>query len=157
MAAGAGYWYDDDPPDTLPILQALRAVQRADAEMRRRASRDMGMNRTDVRALRFVIAQEVLGEVVTAQALAAELGISTASTTKLLDRLGRSGHLERHPHPTDRRSVAVGATDHAHREIRERLGPMHERMMEIARSVPARSRADVTAFLQAIAAELGSR
>lgn len=151
---GSGYWYDDGT-DLLPMLQALRDFRAADDRMRRRAGKDMGLNATDVRALRFVVAQEGLGEVVTAQALAAELDISTASTTKLLDRLARSGHLERGHHPHDRRAVAVRATAHAHEEIRRWLGPTHERMLEVARSVPPRSRADVTAFLAAMAAELG--
>ena len=41
------------------------------------------------------------------------LGISTASTTNLLDRLTASGRLTRSPHPRDRRSLVVRATEHA--------------------------------------------
>lgn len=63
--------------------------------------------------------------------LADELDISTASTTKLLDRLERSGHLTRVPHPADRRSVTIQATDHAHTEVKDRLAPMHRDMEEI--------------------------
>ena len=133
------------------VLHALRRFRTADRDMRRRMSEGMDMNATDVDSLRFVIARERAGEAVTPRALATYLGISTASTTKLLDRLGRSGHLRREPHPRDRRSVVVVATDHAHAEVRTRLARMHRRMLEVAEAVPEASRPDVARFLDAMA------
>jgi len=91
---------------------------------------------------------------VTANLLATNLGISTASTTKLLDRLTASGHLERRPHPHDRRAVVVVATEHAHDEVRSRLTDMHDVMAQIAAAVPPESRADVAQFLCALATHL---
>ncbi len=155
MTVTSGYWYDD-ADGAVQVLNALRELQAADEEMRLRSSRDMGLNRTDMRALRFVIAQEAAGEQVTAQALAAELGISTASVTKLLDRITRAGYLERRPHPTDRRSVVVRTTPRAHGDVRKQLGPTHERMLAIAEAVPAQSREHVATFLRSMAAELAS-
>src|SRR5688572_998841 len=115
--------------------------------MRVRASRDMDMNLTDLRALQHVIAREQSDDPVTPRSLASALGISTASTTKLLDRLCASGHLERLPHPSDRRSVVVVASPHAHVEVQERLGRMHDRMLAIAEAVPPSGRAAVHDFL----------
>lgn len=154
MTAGTheGYWYGDDA--VRPILQALREFRRSDEEMRRRTSADMDMNVTDLRALQIVIAAEQARTYATPRALTQQLGISSASTTKLLDRLTASGHVERRPHPRDRRSIIVVATAHAHEQIRERLAAMHERMAEIARAVPEESRQAVVDFLLAMAAEL---
>jgi len=146
----AGYWFDASDP-AVGILAALRRFRAADRDMRRQMSAGMDMNATDVDALRFVIARELAGECPTPRSLADYLGISTASTTKLLDRLTASGHLVREPNPEDRRSVVVRATDHAHREVRGHMARMHRRMMEVARAVPEDSRAAVAEFLDAMA------
>lgn len=153
--APEGYWFAG-PDGAVEILHALRRFRMADRDMRRRMSEGMDMNATDIDALRHVIARERAGEAVTPRDLASYLGISTASTTKLLDRLARSGHLRRHPHPGDRRSVVVTATDHAHAEVREHLAGMHRRMREVAEAVPEASRADVARFLDAMADCLGA-
>nr|WP_246256117.1 MarR family transcriptional regulator [Isoptericola halotolerans] len=112
------------------------------------------MNVSDLRALRFVIECERGRTPVTPRMLTAHLEISTAATTKLVDRLCRSGHLERRPHPSDRRSVVVVATRGAHHEVRQRLGGMHARMLDIARSVPDSARPAVRDFLRAMSHEL---
>lgn len=147
------YWYDD--ADTaVELLSATRRFRRADHEMRRRMSAGMDMNTTDLAALRCVIAHELADDPVTPLRLAQHLEISGASTSKLLDRLTASGHLERAPHPDDGRSRIVVATDHAHAQVRERLSGMHERMLEIAREVPAPARRAAIDFLLAMARHL---
>lgn len=146
------YWYGD-PPAT-ELLEAVRAFRRADAGMRRRAAAGMAMNETDMRALQVIIARELAGRSTSPHHLASALEISTASTTKLLDRLTASGHLVRDAHPTDRRGVIVRATPHAHHEVQERLTRMHARMAEVAAEVPPASRAAVVDFLRGMAAVL---
>jgi DNA-binding MarR family transcriptional regulator len=152
-AARPSYWYDNSESLTA-ILHALRRFRRTDQEMRRRMSADMDMNVSDMQALQFIIAAENQDELATPRALSQYLGISSASTTKLLDRLTASGHLERHPHPTDRRALVLTCTAHAHDEIRDRLARMHARMREIAESVPVESRQAVVDFLTAMADHL---
>ena len=147
------YWYADND-SVVQILHALRQFRRSDQEMRRRMSADMDMNETDMQALQIVIAAEKSQRLVTPRDLSTALGISTASTTKLLDRLTASGHLERHPHPSDRRALVITATDHAHNEVRERLERMHAAMREVAASVPATSRTAVADFLVQMATML---
>ncbi|WP_245852069.1 MarR family winged helix-turn-helix transcriptional regulator [Isoptericola jiangsuensis] len=151
---GTAYWYDSDDDDARHLLEALRVFRRSDEAMRRRAGREMAMNLTDLRALRHVIAAERRGDSVTPRDLAEDLGISTASTTKVLDRLTGSGHLERLPHPRDRRSVVVVATPDAHAEVRARLAGAHARMLAAARAVPEHCRPAVRDFLLAMAASV---
>lgn len=150
---GTAYWYGDGD-GVIAVLRALRQFRRADEEMRRRMSADMDMNISDLQALQIVIAAEREEEPATPRMLAARLGITTASTTKLLDRLTASGHLVRSPHPHDRRSLVIHATAHAHHEVRERLGHMHERMAGVAAAVPTHCRPAVAEFLAAMALEL---
>jgi DNA-binding MarR family transcriptional regulator len=76
----------------------------------------------------MLIMREQRGEQVSPHELAEHLRISTASTTKLIDRLATAGHVERHPHPTDRRSRVVVLTDESrltfYRHFREHLQAM---------------------------------
>lgn len=150
------YWYDHDDAG-IRILHALRRFRREDQAMRRRVSADMAMNESDLLALQHVVDAQTRGEIATPRSLSAMLGFSTASTTKLLDRLSASGHLERHPHPTDRRALEIRATAHAHEEIRGRLRAMHDAMYAIAADVPEDCRDAVVAFLTAMADHLHSQ
>ncbi|ASK66126.1 MarR family transcriptional regulator [Brachybacterium avium] len=147
------YWYGD-ADCAVELLAATRRFRSADHEMRRRMSAGMDMNTTDLAALRCVIAHELADDPITPLRLAQQLEISGASTSKLLDRLTASGHLERAPHPHDGRSRIVVATDHAHSQVRERLSGMHEQMLEIARAVPASARQAAIDFLLAMADHL---
>lgn len=153
MSEVAHFWYGDDT-SVAELLEAVRRFRRADADMRRRISAGMAMNLTDMQALQYVIATEARGHHAQPRDLAAYLAISTASTTKLVDRLTASGHLQRSTHPTDRRSVVLTSTSHAHAEIHARLGRMHEAMAEIARAVPDEARPALRTFLDALSEQL---
>lgn len=145
----SGYWYEPDATriGSVDVLNLLRRYRAADQEMRRRTRDSMGMGETDLLALRYVLKAEREGEVLTPGMLARRLGISTASTTVLIDRLERSGHLARRAHPTDRRSLVVVSTTDSDSEVRQTLGRMHRAMIDVADSLdPAELRA-VAQFL----------
>lgn len=67
--------------------------------------------------------------------------------TALLDRLEKSGHLRRRPHPSDRRKVLVSSTTHADDEMRDTLTGMHARMMQATRGMTEEETVAVTGFL----------
>ena len=135
-------------PSERELLRAVRDLVAADRLMRRDLSRRMTVGETDLRAIRYVMAATSLGRLTAPHDLAEHLGISTAATTTMLDRLGAAGHLERVPHPTDRRSKVVVATEHAYAEVRAHLAETHDRMREAAARVPAPARSAVISFLQ---------
>jgi DNA-binding MarR family transcriptional regulator len=143
-----GYWYADHA--VMELLGALRRFRRADDSMRHRVSADLGVNPLDLRALQLVIAGERAKRPVSPGELSDRLEISTAATTKLVDRLVTSGHVRRSPHPSDRRSVVLSATAAAHRRLRRRMATVHERMGEVAAAVPAEHRTAVAEFLAAM-------
>lgn len=70
----------------------------------RQTADQIGINATDLVCLAWVERAE---QPVSAKALAAFLGISTGSTTALIDRLERRKLLQRAPHPTDRRGITL--------------------------------------------------
>ncbi|WP_430645878.1 MarR family winged helix-turn-helix transcriptional regulator [Agromyces sp. GXS1127] len=145
----SGYWYgpDDARIGSVDVLNLLRRYRAADQEMRRRTRDSMGMGETDLLALRYVLRAEREGEMLTPGVLAKLLGISTASTTVLIDRLARSGHLVRRPHPSDRRSLVVGSTTGSDAEVRATLGRMHQAMIEVADGLAPDELAVVARFL----------
>lgn len=149
------YWFEDSDP-AIALLHALRTFREADQDMRRRVSGDMDMNATDLAAVRFVIAREREDDPASPGNLAEHLRISGPSTSKLLDRLTESGHLERTPHPHDGRARVVVAKERAHTEVRERLAGVHARMMEVARDTPAPDRDAVLDFLERMADALAA-
>ncbi len=95
----------------MDVLVGIRALSDAIDRMHSGMKGDLHMNATDVAALRMMIMREQRGESVSPHDVARHLRISTASTTKLLDRLCASGHVERRPHPRDRRARVVVLTD----------------------------------------------
>lgn len=157
----ASFWYPamdggsagaDPRGPGMHVLDALRAFREADALMRRRVERDMDMNATDLRALRFLIAAESSERQVTARDLAVYLGISTASTTKLLDRLEGAGHVSRNPHPADRRALLVRITPGARESVRQTLDRMHRRMRDVAQGFSEQEQSAIVRFLEEMTA-----
>lgn len=112
----------------MDVLKGIRALGDAMDRLHSGMKGDMDMNASDVAALRMLIVREQRGQTVSPHDVARHLRISTASTTKLLDRLTASGHLERRPHPHDRRARIVVLTqasrDEFYKHFSERLRTM---------------------------------
>jgi DNA-binding MarR family transcriptional regulator len=108
----------DDPkqellaqPHVAQILRALIDYRASEEAMRRRTGESMRMGASDLQALRFLLKAQGEGRIVSGRDLANHLGMTSASVTALLDRLSKSGHVQRTPHPTNRRSNMITATE----------------------------------------------
>lgn len=147
---GSGYWYGQEGQldNSAAILKSLRDYRSAETAVRRSTRDSMGMGETDILALRYLLRAEVSGRAVVPKDLSQFLGITSASTTSLIDRLVASGHVRREPHPTDRRSVVVVPTVESDKEVRVTLGAMHRRMMAVAESLSADEARVVVDFLR---------
>ncbi|WP_141692906.1 MarR family winged helix-turn-helix transcriptional regulator [Leifsonia xyli] len=143
---------DEELSRIVRLLGAIRQWQEAEQRLSRETRSALRVNENDMKALRYIIASMNAEVAVTAGALAEHLHISTASTTKLLDRLERAGHVGRKPHPTDRRAVTVEIAPETHRQVSERMCAEHARRVEIARSLQPEEREIVTRFLDDLAA-----
>lgn len=144
----SGYWYpDSESASTVDVLNLLRRYRAAETAMRARTRSSMGMNETDLLALRFLLREQKAGRIVRSIDIARTLSISTASTTTLIDRLEKGGHVRREAHPTDRRAGIVVPTVSSDDEVRETLGAMHRRMLALVDEMTDKERAIVTRFL----------
>lgn len=126
-------WQPQTPYEhsVMDVLQAVRAFSDAIERMHSGMKGDMEMNASDVAALRMMVMREQQGTPVSPHDVARHLRISTASTTKLLDRLSESGHLERRPHPSDRRARIVVLTDASRAEFYRHFGERLRGMREV--------------------------
>jgi DNA-binding MarR family transcriptional regulator len=144
-----------DPVDNRPamrsdvsaVLRSVRAFSDALDRMHGVMKDDMDMNASDLGALRMLIVREQRGESVSPHDLAHHLRISTASTTKMLDRLSASGHVERRPHPRDRRARVVVLTDVSRRDFFEHFGAHLGAMGDVADRYTGEELALIVRFL----------
>ena len=134
------------------VLAALRTYRAAEERMSARTRSAMGMGATDMSALRRVISAARAGHPLTATELAGSLNISTASTTKLIDRLVSLGHVERRSHPTDRRSLVLEPTETSGIAVRGALSGAHGRMRDAAGGLSAEDAAILVRFFDAATA-----
>ena len=143
-----------NPAGTLAseVILALLDYRVAEEAMRRRTGESMRMGATDLQAIRFLLKAQGEGRIVSGRELADHLGMTSASVTALLDRLTKSGHVQRSPHPTNRRSNVITATAGSDEEVRQTLGAMHRRMIGVAKDLGAADAALVASFLAAMTA-----
>lgn len=133
-SASAGYWYTTDPdhPRAREVLDAVRSYRATETRIRRHTQDSMGMNENDLLAMRYLMQARQAGGSLGPKDLSRLLGISTASTTALIDRLEKGGYVRRRARPNDRRAWEIVPTDTSDAEVRDTVGGMHERMMQAA-------------------------
>lgn len=110
--AGSNGWFDLEGQHVsgTDVLSALSEFQRALAEWRRRNRSRSGVGDSDFLALQLLLDAEDRGRAIGPKDLKERLGITSAATTMLVDRLVGSGHIRREQHPTDRRALILRPT-----------------------------------------------
>lgn len=132
------------------VLEALGRWRAAERRTGEESRRHMRLGETDMRALRFMIAAQRHDQLATPSGLAKHLGISTASVTKMLDRLAAHDHIRRLPHPQDRRSTAIEVTEETRRAARRSVGRSHAGRFRAAADLSPAERDVVIRFLDAL-------
>ena len=84
--------------------------------------------------------------------LARRLGISTAATTLVLNRLESAGHLRRDPHPTDRRKLVVTASEESSDRAWGHVAPLIDSVEALIESLGESDRAVVEDFVRGLLA-----
>lgn len=143
-----------DMADIGALMAALGALRESEDRLSEASLAYMKLGRTDMRALHFLIVAENEGRVATPGAIAAHLRITTPSTTKLLDRLERGGHITRAIHPTDRRAFAIAITPETREAAIRTVGAQQARRFHAAARLTTTERQTVTRFLRDMAQEI---
>lgn len=133
-----------------PSLVALRDAMIANGRVRHAVARAAGVSESELRALE-VLARHTLGPAELAQ----HLDVSTAAVTGILDRLEKHGHVQRSPHPNDRRRLALAVTDSGYEEVRTHLLPMWRALHELDTTFTDAERDVVARYLTAVTRAFG--
>lgn len=140
----------DDLEGAVRVMDALFKWREAERRVTEASRRFMRLGDSDMKALRFAMFATDHGQHVTGRDLAEHLGISSASVTKLLDRLEQGGHIRRTPHPTDRRALAIVVSQGTRLAAEETLGREHARRFQVAAALDPAERDAVIRFLAAL-------
>lgn len=109
--------------DAHELSWAVRELTRMAAEVDTHLARRLNLRPLDNTALDHVMmADEPLGPLELSQ----RLGISSGSTTELVDRLERAGHLERRRDSQDRRRVSLHMTEPTVERVLVELRPLFD-------------------------------
>lgn len=138
---------DNEITQITGVLTAIKRWRESEQAISFQSRSDMHLGENDMKALRFLVAAQHQHLVVTPGSLAEHLAISTASTTKLLDRLESAGHIHRSPHPTDRRALMISITTATHEHVRDTVGRTHARRFDVAARLSPQEREVVVRFL----------
>ncbi|MGM7679601.1 MarR family winged helix-turn-helix transcriptional regulator [Microbacterium sp. A94] len=136
------------------VMAALGALREAEQRLSEASRRYMKLNETDMRALHFLIVCSNRGTIATPGAIAQHLNISSASTTKLLDRLEKGAHIVRSPHPTDRRALAITITPETYEAAMETVGRQQAKRFYSGARLNSDEREVVIRFLEDMTREI---
>ncbi|MCT9871416.1 MarR family winged helix-turn-helix transcriptional regulator [Paenarthrobacter aurescens] len=145
---------ESDVEQISDLMAALGRLREAEQRLSDASLRYMKLNQSDMRALHYLIICANHGVIATPGAIAAQLHISTASTTKLLDRLERAGHVTRHAHPSDRRALAIAITPATHDAAMRTVGRQQAKRFLAAARLTPKERRTVKRFLDDMAQEI---
>lgn len=145
---------DEDLQQIARLMEALRALREAEERLSEASLKYMRLSSVDMRALHFLIVAGNTDVLPTPGAIAAHLGISSASTTKLLDRLERGGHISRERHPEDRRALVIRITPDTHEAAKRTVGQQQANRFNAAARLAPHERDVVERFLRDMTAEI---
>ncbi|HET6476407.1 MAG TPA: MarR family transcriptional regulator [Thermoleophilia bacterium] len=125
------------------ITEAARRLDIAMTSLLAALSRAVGISVPEMIALEHLDGEGSIGP----SELARRLQLTTGAVTALADRLEESGHLERAPHPTDRRRVMLRRTRKADEDLAAEIVPMAMQIRALAERLTVEERQAAGRFL----------
>jgi DNA-binding MarR family transcriptional regulator len=128
---------------TTPTLAALQELVELSETVPATVARQAGLSTSELHSLRHLM-RGPLGPV----ELAKLLGVTSAASSGVVDRLVSHGHAERRSHPGDKRRTEVVITDSGRAEVLARLRPMFEALAALDASLDDSERDVVERYLR---------
>lgn len=130
------------------LMTAFGELREAEQAMSETSQKYMKLNATDMRAIHYLIICQHRDVVGTPGGIAEHLSLSNSATTKLLARLEHAGHINRTPHPDDRRAQKITVTPTTYTSAIETVGRQQSRRFHAAARLTAAERDVVIRFLR---------
>lgn len=131
---------------SLAALQELVEVSESATDT---IARDAGLSPSELHSLRHLM-RTPMGPVELARAL----GVTSAASSGIVDRLASRGHAERRAHPADGRRTVVVITESGRDEVIARLRPMFAALAELDAPLDDHDREVVERYLRGAAAAI---
>lgn len=128
------------------IGNQLHRIVTLSRDFERHVGAALAVNPTDLSAMEHLM---VAGSL-TPSELARRLDISTAATTLVVDRLVTLGHVDRHPHTSDRRKVVVVPAPASVTRAVSELMPVIGGVASLAQELSPHERGVIEAFLSRV-------
>ncbi len=132
--------------DTLQLVMELTDVS---GLLPHALARRTGLSESELHSLRHLI-----GGPLGPNDLARTLGVTSAASSGIVDRLEARGHVSRQPHPTDKRRTVVVISDSGRTEVMAQMRPMFEALVAADAKLTAEQRRIVDAYLRDITAAM---
>jgi DNA-binding MarR family transcriptional regulator len=130
-------------------LDALQELVDVAGQVPHEVARKAGLSVSELHSLRHLMTAP-MGPV----ELARELGVTSAASSGIVDRLVGRGHAQRRPHPDDGRRTVVVITESGRLEVFTRLAPMFSGLAEIDSSLTDDERVLVERYLRGATAAM---
>ena len=140
------------------VLHAFEAFEVAEADLRERLQRLLGIGPNDLVALRFIRSRELEGDPARPRDVEIRLRTSSAGATAITNRLKTAGLIDKPTHEHDRRARVLTLTPEGRRSLADALGDSPHAVDRLLASVTASDAerlASVLTALAAIVAETG--
>ncbi|GGI39464.1 hypothetical protein GCM10010988_24200 [Cnuibacter physcomitrellae] len=134
-------------PEPTTLGTQLREILTLAHAFERRLGSHLSVNPTDLAAMEHLIEEGPL----TPSDLATRLGISTAASTLVVDRLVSLGHVSRSPHPHDRRKIVVVPSPDSIARAMSELVPVISSVNDVVASLDPEERETIERFLGRVA------
>ncbi len=130
-------------------LDALQELVDVAALVPHEVARQAGLSTSELHSLRHLM-DTPMGPVELARAL----GVTSAASSGVVDRLVARGHAERRPHPDDGRRTEVVITESGRVEVFVRLAPMFAALAQLDSSLTEPERELVERYLRGATAAM---
>ena len=112
-------------------------------------ARRTGLSESELHSLRHL-----LGGPIGPNDLARRIGVTSAASSGIVDRLESRGHVTRHAHPTDKRRTVVSISDSGRAEVLAQMRPMFEGLVAADAKLDDAQRAVVEGYLRDLIAAM---
>ena len=130
-------------------LDALQELVDVAAQVPAEVARQAGLSTSELHSLRHLF-DSPMGPVDLARAL----GVTSAASSGIVDRLASRGHVERRSDPDDGRRTSVVITDSGRAEVMHRLAPMFAGLAALDSSLDDDERVVVERYLRGAVAAM---
>lgn len=140
-----------EPQASTSTAAALDALIQVAGIVEPVVARRAGLSTSELQALRYLL-DGSRGPV----ELSHLLGLTSAASSGVVDRLAARGHVQRRPHPDDGRRTRVEVTESGRREVEVLMRPVVARLAETDRRLSEEERAVVQRYIGEVTEALRS-